>query len=253
MCNLKEEIKNIVAVILALFLIVLIFSIVLDIKDKMQQSENRITVYETGTVYAKPDTALVNFSVVTEKKTVAEAVSENAKKMNSVIDFMKDREIEEKDIKTVSFNVYPRYEWPEMTQFSSGERVLVGYEVRQSLEVKIRDLEKTSEIIDGATVAGANEVSNLQFTIDNQDELKKEAREQAISKAKDKAEELAEQLDVKLLRISSFSESSYTPYYAAKEMSMVGLGGAEEVPQQPEIQAGESKIEIQVYITYEIN
>lgn len=252
MGNLKEKIKDIAVVILSIFLLVMIISTFIDINQKLQQTDNTITVSETGEIYTSPDLVLVNFSVVVEAKTVGQALSQNASKMNAIIEFMKEEGIEEKDLKTVGLNLYPRYEWPERTQFVSGERVLVGYEARQSLEVKIRDLEKISAIIEGGTVAGANEVGNLQFIVDQQEEFKKQARQEAIAKAKAKAEELAEQLGVKLVRITNFQESSFAPYYSygLKEEAAMGMGGSDFSPQ---IQTGESKIEVQVFLTYEIN
>ena len=110
-------------------------------------------------------------------------------------------------------------------------------------------MEKIGVIIQEATDAGVNQVSDLQFTIDNEDELKKQARGQAIEKAKNKAEELASQLRVNLVRITNFSESGIVPrFYALEEMA--GIGGEGEIPQ---IETGENKIEVTVTITYEIN
>lgn len=251
--SVKGQIKNILAVILALFLVVLIIDGIMDIKDKMDASENTIVVSDTGTVYAKPDLGMITVSVVTEAKTVAEAMAENTEKMNRLTAAVKSEGVEEKDLKTVSFHVYPRYEWYEReSSYSSGERVLVGYEISQSLEVKIRDLAKIGSIIEAATDAGANQVSDLQLVIDNQEELKKQARQEAIDKAKAKAEELAGQLGIKLIAISSFSESGTVPYYYGLEKSMtapVGMGGGEDSLQ---METGENKIEITVYITYKI-
>lgn len=240
--------------ILAAFLIALTVSTIIDIKNKIRETENTITVSDTGEVYAKPDLALTTFSIITEAKTVAEAMSENTEKMNAIINSVKEQGVEEKDLKTTTFNIYPRYEWQEkatcIPPCPSGKRVLVGYEVRQSLQVKIRDMEKVGTIIQGATEAGANQVSDLQFTIDNQDELKKQAREQAINKAKTKAEELASQLGVNLVRISNFSESAAVPRFFGLEIAEEAMGRGGEAPQ---IETGENKIEVTVYITYEIN
>ena len=248
-------------ILLGLFLLALTVSTVVDVQNKIKEgkyigqeieTKNTITVSDKGEVYAKPDLAITTFSVAIEKKTVAEAMKENAKKMNAVIDSVKEQGVEDKDLKTVNFNIYPRYEWYDTIQFyPQGKRVLVGYEVQQSLEVKIRDMEKIGDIIQGATDAGANQVGDLQFTIDNQDEFKKQARGQAIEKAKNKAEELASQLGVKLVRITNFSESGVIPYYYGFEKA-VGMGGGEEAP-APEIETGENKIEVNVTITYEIN
>lgn len=252
----KEKYKCLFAgilVILSIFLIALIISTGVDIRNKIIETKNTISVSETGEIYAKPDLALTTFSVITEAKTVAQAVSENTKKMNAVIDFVKGRGVEEKDLKTTSFNIYPRYEYQkvetEIYPYPPGKRVLVGYEVTQSLEVKIRDMVKIGDIIQGATDAGANQVGDLQFTIDKEDELKKQAREQAIEKTKTKAKELAGQLGVKLVRITNFSESSVIPYYYGLEKAAApsGVGGG-----TPQIETGENKIEVTVSITYEI-
>ena len=255
--DLKEKYKCLCAallIILGIFLITLIISKTIDIKDKIQITGNTITVSDTGEVYTKPDLVLTTFSVVNEAKTVAEALSQNAKDMNGVIGFVKSQGVEDKDLRTTSFNISPRYEWCDETQCEiypcpTGKRVLVGYEVQQSLEVKIRDMEKIGTIIEGATEFGANQAGDLQFTIDKQDELKKQAREMAIEKAKTKAKELAGQLGVKLVRITNFSESSVIPYYYGLEKAAApsGVGGG-----TPQIETGENKIEVTVSITYEI-
>ncbi|GAH99125.1 unnamed protein product, partial [marine sediment metagenome] len=153
--------------------------------------------------------------------------------------------IEDKDVKTTSFNIRPRYEYSEGTY---GKRTLVGYEVIQKLQVKIRDLGKIGTIIEKATSSGANEISDLQMTIDNQDELKKQAREQAIAKAKVKAEELTFQLGVKLGKLVSFNESFYVPRYDTGIYMKEAVGGGEV----PDIQTGENKISVSIVISYEI-
>ncbi len=205
----------------------------------------------TSEVYASPDLALTTASVITEAINVSEALSKNTEKMNSVISFLKDQGIEEKDLKTTGFNIYPRYEYYESTEDRpSGERVLVGYEVSQSLQIKMRDLESIGDIIQGVADNGANNVSGLSFTIENEDEFKEQAREEAIKEAKEKAEELASQLGIKLAKITNFSESSTYPRYnefaklASEEMDASGAA--------PTIETGENKIEVTVNLTYEI-
>jgi hypothetical protein len=252
MCNIKDNLKNLLAVILGLFLVVLTISTLIDIQDKSAASEDVIVVSATGKVYAKPDLGLVTATVLTEATTVNEAMAENTKKMNAVIAAVKGQGVEEKDLQTTSFNMYPRYDWRDSTvSYPEGQRVLVGYEVRQSLEIKIRDLETVGSIVQASTDAGANELSDLQLTIDDQENLKKQAREEAIDQAKAKAEELAEQLGIKLVGISNFSENSSYPYISYTKSAMpMGLGGAED--SSAEIALGENEIEITVYLTYKI-
>lgn len=263
--NFRARNKNLfvgLIAVLTVFLAVLVISTGVDIQNKIKQgkyigkeieTKNTITVSATSEVYAKPDLGLISFSVTNEAKTVAAAINENTKKMNAVIESMKAQGIETKDLKTTNFNIYPRYEWQRVgiPPYPEGKRVLVGYEVSQSLEVKIRDMAKIGDVIQAATDAGANQVGNLQFTIDNEDELKKQARGQAIDEAKTKAQELATQLGVKLVRIVNFSESGETPpiprFYGLEEG--IGMGGEEA----PQIETGENKITVTVSITYEIN
>lgn len=219
-------------------------------------SRNTITVSGTGELYAKPDLAITSFTVKTEAKTVETALADNTKKMNAVIEAMKSAGIEEKDLKTTSFNIYPRYEY--RTDYSvelwprPETRILVGYEVVQSLEVKMRDMAKIGEIIQAAADSGANQAGGLQFTFDDPNGLKSQAREEAIQKAKEKAELLAKQLGVRLSKITSFNEGGYypSPMYYDSAVSVKGMGEEESDPQ---IETGENKITINVTITYEIN
>lgn len=237
---------------LIVFLAVLTISTAVSVQNKIKEgryigqeieTKNTITVSDQAEVYAQPDLALAIFSVKTEKKTVTQAMTENTEKMNEIIDFIKETGVEEKDLKTTTFNIYPRYDYVR------GIRILVGYEVTQSLQTKIRNLEKIGQIIQGATDAGANQVGDLQFTIDQPDEFKKQAREEAIKKAKDRAEEIADQLGINLVRITNFSESGQLPRYDYALKETTGLGGGAV----PQIEIGENKIEVTVSITYEIN
>ncbi len=257
MCNCKEDCKslfNVLAAIFSLFLVVLIAAKVVDIQNKVRETGNTMTFSGTGTIYVKPDLVLTTFSVITDATTVADTLSQNTQKMNAVINFVKGQGVDEKDLKTTNFSIYPRYEWYEAWQCyppcPGGKRVLAGYEVTQSLQVKIRDMTKIGQILEGAAAAGANEIGDLQFTLDKEEDLKTEARAEAINTAKEKAKELTGQLGVKLGRIVNFSENGIFPvpfYYEAGKAT--GMGGGET----PQIETGENKIEVTVSITYEIN
>lgn len=257
MINFNFQNKNAYSVLIigvAVLLLSLIVWLGVDIDNKANESKNVITVSATSDVYAKPDLALTTFSVLSEAKTVGEAMQDNATKMNAVTAFVKSQGVEDKDLKTTNFNISPRYEWENpacsYSYCPSGKRILVGYDVSQSLEVKMRDLTKIGDIIQGATEAGANEIGNLQFTIDNEDALKEEARTKAIKEAKNKAKTLAGELGIRLVKIISFSESGNypVPYYAATGREALGMGGGAT----PDIQTGENKISSTVTLTYQI-
>lgn len=254
-CEHKKKFVRPLVIVLIVFFVILAVSTAVDVVNKIKQGRyigqdielrNSIVISETGEVYAKPDLGVVSFSVVNDAKNVSDAMNENTKKMNDIIKVIKEQGVEDKDLKTTGFNVYPLYEY---TERGYGERILAGYEVSQQLQVKIRDLDKTGAIIETATTAGATNMSGLNFVIDNEDDLKKQAREQAIAKAKTKAQELANQLGVKLGRIVNFNENSYNPYYGMEASMDSGMGKGGAVP---DIQTGENRITSSVVITYEI-
>lgn len=203
-----------------------------------------ITISGQGKVTGVPDIATIDVGLVTEKPDVASAQKENTEKMNRLIKKMKDLGVNEKDIQTIYYNIYPQYDWP------NGKQVLRGYQVNQGVRVKIRDLNKIGDILIAAGEGGANQVSGLSFNIDDPEKLKQEARIKALENAKEKAEALAQVAGVKLGKIVSFSEYEerpLAPVYRAYEG--LGLGEGEVAP---EIEKGTLDVVVNVTVSYEI-
>ncbi len=258
-----KEIKNcglickIIGIVFIALLVVLTGYYLAATNEKMKQSNsigkenNIITVTKKGTVYTTPNLVKVSFSIITEEKKVGDALKNNSQKSNSVIETLKSQGVGESDIKTIYFNVYPLYEWRKnsIDIYSTGTRVLVGYEARQTIEVRIRDIEKVSNIIESSVSAGANEVGDLNFIVENEDIFKTQARTKAIIDAKNEAYKTAQTLGVKLGDIVSFTESTYIPfdYLKAASSSDLGMGSAES-----SIASGENKIEVTVNISFKI-
>lgn len=235
---------------------------------------NVITVSGEGEAFAVPDIAEFSFDVTAEATTLVPAQEEVTEKMNAIIAYLKDEGIDERDIKTTNYSSNPRYEWQGGEVYSTGAgtsvggsdammmypvpypgngtQVIVGYEVHHSVSVKIRDTEKAGTIVTGVGALGVTNMYGPNFTVDDEDALMRDARKDAIRDAKDKAEELADDLDVKLVRIISFSENGggYYPMYARMEGGMAY--DSAEVKVAPEIPEGENKINASVSITYEI-
>jgi len=258
--NLKGKTKEykfllaIFFVIVVCLFLVLIVSGIAGFVNKIKESHyigantpyaQTISVQGQGKVYAKPDIAIIDMSVVTEGKNIKDVQDKNTKKMNAVIDFLKGFGIEDKDIKTINYNIYPRYNYenriiPE----------IIGYEISQTLELKVRNLEKVGDILDKSVGIGINQVSSLRFWIDKDEDLKEQARKLAIDDAKEKAKKLASNLGIKLVKLVGFSED--TGYYPApmyKEAAGMGGGGNTT----PDIQTGENEIIINVSLIYEID
>jgi uncharacterized protein YggE len=220
-------------------------------------ASNTITVSGDGEVFAVPDKATFTVTVREEGDDVAAAQDKSTAKINAIIDYLKGAGVEEKDIKTQSYNVNPKYEYTQAacTNFSCppSNQVLVGFEVWQTLEVKVQDPKKAGELLTGVGGKGASEVSSLSFTIEDEDELRAQAREQAIAEAKEKADALAKQLGVSVVRVVGFYEDSYgypMPYAARGGVAMDAMESTKAVP--PSLPTGENKITSNVNVTYEI-
>ncbi len=210
-----------------------------------------VEVSGEGEVFAKPDLAIITFSVLTEESSADLALEGNSQKTNDVIEALKNYGIEDKDIKTTAFDIRPRYEYHRAeTDRPEGSRVLVGYEARQSVETRLREMEKIGEVIESGVSAGANQVNNLVFTIEDEKELKEEARAIAISNAKKEAETLTRQLGVRLGRVLNFNEDLGGIGFMTRSLEMEEV--AFDSATTPQIETGENKIEAKVNIVYEI-
>ena len=225
-----KRMLSFVLFILAIFLIVITINSIKEYRfiGGGVSATNTITVSGEGEVFAVPDIAEFSFSVVEEKNTVADAQEIATQRINSIISFLEKSDIKETDIKTTNYNVYPRYEFIKENCSTEicppgGERVLKGFEVSQSISVKVRDTGEAGGVLSGIGERGASNISGLEFTIDDEEDLLEEARKEAIEDAQKKAKQLAKDLDVKLVRVVSFSESGrpFSPRFAFKEIATI--------------------------------
>ena len=227
---------------------IVVVALIMSLKSNNQ---DRFSVTGSGTVYAKADIANLEIGFKTGvKKTAAEATSESTAKMNGIIEAVKALGVEEKDIKTSGYSLNPVYNWTE----ARGQE-LTGYEVSQNVTLKIRDLGKIGDIIAKTTEKGANQIGNISFTIDDEYELKNQARELAIEKAKEKAMMIAEQSGMKLGEVKSVYESSapiISPIAYTNAKMELAAGAADQRLSAPAIQSGQNEIEVEVTLVYEV-
>jgi len=220
---------------------------------------NTITVSGEGEVFAVPDIATFSFSVTEDAKVASDAEKAATDKMNAAIAYLKGQKIADADIKTTDYSLNPTYEYSNTvcTQYACppSKQTLTGYEVSQTVEVKVRDTSKAGDILAGVGSLNVKNISGLSLTIDDQKAVDSQAREKAISDAKAQAEKLASDLGVSLVRITSYNEDGNypRPIYYAKSMAMDSASGsAAAAPAAPAIPTGQNKIVSNVTITYEI-
>ncbi|MDD5623921.1 MAG: SIMPL domain-containing protein, partial [Candidatus Peribacteraceae bacterium] len=168
-------------------------------------------------------------------------------KMNKILAAVKEQGVEEKDISTQSLYLNPAYDYQD------GRQVERRFEASQSLTVKVRNLDKIGEVLNAAVTQGANQAGGVSFTIDDPEELRKQAREMAITKAKAKAQLLAQQLGKTLGKLTDFNEGyvGYPVNYDRMEKSMAISAGGIAAP-SPVVPAGEQEVSVTVTLSYEL-
>lgn len=269
---MSEKIKNYIgiAVIIAVLLFALAYLRYVDsyAKNVEPASFRSFTVTGEGKAVAIPDVAQFTFSVITEGgKKIADLQKENTDKTNKIIEFLKKLGVEAKDIKTINYSVDPKYQYyscPPVIYQEGGAQSsprpcpppeISGYTISQTVSVKVRNFDKSGEILAGVVENGANSVSQLNFTIDDRSAVEQEAREEALSRAKEKAVATAKAGGFKLGRLLTIEEGS-APYPIPYES--YGYGGASPLVADkaalppPTLEPGSQEITVTVSLKYEI-
>jgi uncharacterized protein len=205
-----------------------------------------------GEIEVVPDIATFSVTVTTDGgKNVTEVQSANTEKMNAVTAFLKEQGIDKKDLKTGQYNLSPRYSYGQC--FGGGNcpaPTITGYNLTQTLEVKVRESDKLGDLLSGVVTSGANSVSEVRFVVDDDTEAKDRAREEAIADAKKKAKATAKAAGFRLGRLVTLYENAnpVTPY---------GMGGALDMAAVkseavPAVEPGTQATKVQVTLTYEV-
>jgi uncharacterized protein YggE len=219
--------------------------------------QTTIDVAGSGEASAVPDIATINFSVEAQGKTVEIAQNLMNTKVNQALAFLKNSNIDSKDIQTTNYNAYPEYSnqcigmYPCVMKPNDAPQI-VGYKVNENVTVKIRAVDTAGKIVDGLGASGITGISGPDFSVDKPEKMVAEAKQKAIDDAKEKAEVLAKQLGLHLGKIVRFSgDQGGTPMpmmYAQK--SMDSMGGS--VSSSASLQTGQNKYNANVVITYEV-
>ncbi len=197
-----------------------------------------------GSASAAPDQATVTSGVTSEGKTAREAVDANGKAMAALIDAFKKAGIQAADLQTSGFSVQPRYAQPKE---GSGEAPHIdGYEVRNQVTVRIRDLTKLGAVLDTAVATGSNQIDGVAFGLADPAPVLDKAREAAVADARRKAELIAKAAGVKLGRILAIAEPGAEP-----PRPMMAAYAMEKMAAVP-VEAGESEFKARVNVTWEI-
>lgn len=199
-------------------------------------------VIGNGRVEVKPDIIQTVFSIQEEGLNQKEAAEKGNEKNNKTIKALIDLGIKQDDIKTISYSINPDYDLKD-------GRKITGYTIYINTQVKASDLNKINSAIDKLTEIGIN-TNGINYSINNQEKYKEEARNLAIKNAKQKAENLSKAAGFSLGEIASIKEleepNLIRPLFAAQPKALA-LND-----QKTNIQEGVNEITAQVQIEYYI-
>jgi hypothetical protein len=225
-----------------------------------------LSITASGQSRRTPDLAMFNAGVVTQGKTAAEALAENNRRMEAVVAALRRAGVAERDIQTSSISLNPRYWYPEREAMMRARQMgeppapptepqpprIVGYDARNSVQVRVRRVGEMGRIIDTLASAGANEVHGPNFTMDEPRAALDEARTAAVAEARQRAELYARAAGMRVVRILSITEAG--GYYPVQDIMVTGSRGESlmSAPPPPPVAPGELTLGVNVSVQFEL-
>src|ERR1700674_6134883 len=194
----------------------------------------QIAVTGRGEVKVSPDRATIQVSVQTRAATAAAASAENATKQQSVLTALRALGLENDQLSTINYNVYPEQRYEQ-----GKEPVIVAYNVTNTILVDIRKLSQVGPVIDAALSHGANMITSLQFYASNTETARRSAIAIAIEKARADAEAAARAAHGSLGTLLEINIGAYSP--PPPRPMMMARAGAVQMDTTP-INAGEETL-----------
>ena len=152
------------------------------------QEEGRITVTGEADVRVVPDEVVLMLGVETDDLDLSAAKAENDARMSRVIAAAKDAGLPENLIRTDYLGIEPRYD------FDGGQRIFLGYWVRKSVSLTLRDIDAFEDLLSTVLEVGANYVHGINFRTTELRAHRDRARSLALEAARQKAEMMAGEL-----------------------------------------------------------
>jgi uncharacterized protein YggE len=204
-----------------------------------------VTVSGEGRVSAPPDLAKLSLGVTVLAASVAQARDQAAASLEAMVQTLRDNGVDEDDIQTQQLSIYPEYD------FQDGSQTLRGFRVSNTLDVKVREIDRTGEIVDDAVAAGGDTttINSLTFTIDDPRGLQDQARAAAVEDARVKAETIARAAEVDVGDPISITESGVAPVppiFAERDVALDQAAGA--TPIEP----GELDVVVTLSVTFDL-
>ncbi len=217
----------------------------LSVSSVVTQKTDTFSVSGEGKITVVPDIATVTVGVQTQGNTAKQVQNDLNQKINGVSSSMKQLGVDEKDIQTSNYNIYPTYD------YTNSKQRITGYQASTNLIIKVRDLDKANTVVDAATENGANTISGISFDVSDKSKAENEARQKAFQEAHTKAEMAAQIAGFRLGRVINYSENSGGPIMVPM-MARAEMAPSKDAGGATEVQPGSQEVTLTVTVSYEI-
>ncbi|MGA5541771.1 SIMPL domain-containing protein [Mycobacterium sp. NPDC051198] len=160
----------------------------------------QVTVVGSGQVQGVPDTLTADVAMEFTAPDVSGALNQSSQRQQAVIDALVGSGIDRKDISTTQVSVQPQFT----------DSAITGYRASNSIKVKIRDTAKASQTLAliASTGGDATRINSVNYSIEDDSDLVRDARARAFDDAKNRAEQYAGLSGLHLGKVISISEQS---------------------------------------------
>ena len=197
-----------------------------------------------GEAHIPPDMASLDLGVETTRGSAGAAMRDNAAQMGKVIEALKGAGLQGRDLRTANLSLAPQYVY-EPNQPAR----LSGYQASNQVQVTVRDLSKLGAVADAVVTAGATNVGQISFGLDNPLAAENTARLAAVKALQDKAALYAQATGYHIVRLVTLSEgAAYTP--GPRPMVMMAAQARAAAPTP--VEAGESILRVDITGVFEL-
>ena len=203
-----------------------------------------IVVPGIGRVSVEPDVASVRLGVMLTRPTAAAAREDAAVVMNAVLGAIAAAGVERRDVRTSLVALHPVTE-----HRPNREPQVTGYQLANSVNVTVRDIDLTGAVVDGALGAGATSLDGLGFRVEDRSAPEAEARAAAVADARARAQALASAGGVTLGAVVAIVEGGAPPGPSPRGFAAQALAASADTP----IEGGTQDVVVSVVVTFAIS
>jgi uncharacterized protein YggE len=138
-----------------------------------------------GVVEAAPDRAWITITAESRAGNPRDAQRRNAEAMTPVLAKLRASGISSDAIRTLGYDL--QQEW----DYVNNQRVSKGYVARNTVDVRVDNIDRVGELLELAVGSGATAVGGVRFDLKDRKKLEREALRLAVEDARARAEAVA--------------------------------------------------------------